>query len=166
MIAYPAMLDVPRELAWFLASLLADHRRELGTCPGARALSCFKQAVSALVWFREKRSIPLTGKGFGISQATSYRYLDEAIDVLAVCAPDLHDVLRRVAAEGWSHVILDGNIVDSDRCAEKTLNTHGDIVDAWYAGKTHDFGGNVQAVMRPDGCPSGSRRSHQDRHTT
>jgi DDE superfamily endonuclease len=152
-IAYPAMLDVPRELAWFLARLLAAHRRELGTRPGTRALSCFKQAVFALVWFREKRSIPLAGKGFGISQATSYRYLDEAIGVLAACAPDLHDALRRVAAEGWSHVILDGKVVDSDRCAEKTLNTHGEVVDAWYAGKTHDFGGNVQAVMRPDGLP-------------
>lgn len=153
MIAYPAMLDVPRELAWFLAGLLAAHRRARGTRSGTRALSCFKHAVFALVWFREKRPIPLTGKGFGISQATSYRYLDEAIAVLAACAPDLRDALRRVAAEGWSHVILDGKVVDSDRCADKTLNTHGEIIDAWYAGKTHDFGGNIQAVMRPDGLP-------------
>ena len=27
------------------------------------------------------------------------------------------------------------------------------MIDAWYAGKTHDFGGNIQAVMRPDGLP-------------
>jgi hypothetical protein len=61
--------------------------------------------------------------------------------------------LRRVAAEGWSHAILDGEVVDADRCAEKTLNTHGEVIDAWSAGKTHHFGGNVQAVMRPDGLP-------------
>jgi hypothetical protein len=30
MIAYPAMLDVPRELVWFCSALLAARRRELG----------------------------------------------------------------------------------------------------------------------------------------
>jgi hypothetical protein len=152
-IAYPAMLDVPRELVWFLSRLLAARRRELGTRPGLRALSCFRQALFTLVWFWERRGIPLIGRGFGISQATSYRYLDEAISVLAACAPDLHAALRQVAAEGWSHVVLDGKVVDADRCAEKTLTTHGEVIDAWYAGKTNDFGGNIQAVMRPDGLP-------------
>lgn len=147
------MLDVPRELVWFLSRLLAVHRRELGTRPGSRALSCFRQALFALVWFRERRPIPLIGRGFGISQATSYRYLDEVISVLAACAPDLRAALRRVADQGWSHVVLDGKVVDTDRCREKTLNTHGEVIDAWYAGKTHDFGGNIQAVTRPDGLP-------------
>jgi hypothetical protein len=152
-VAYSAMLDVPRELVWFLANLLAARRRELGTRPGSRALSCFKQALFALVWFRERRDIPLIGRGFGISQATAYRYWDEAIHVLAARAPDLHTALRHGATEGWSHVILDGKVVDADRYREKTLNTRGETIDAWYAGKTHDFGGNVQAVMRPDGLP-------------
>ncbi|MCA1675452.1 MAG: hypothetical protein LC799_25790, partial [Actinobacteria bacterium] len=40
-----------------------------------RALSCGKQSLFALVWFRERRDVALTGKGLGISQATSYRYL-------------------------------------------------------------------------------------------
>lgn len=39
-----------------------------------------------LVWFRESRDIPLIGKGMGISQATAYRYLDEAVGVLAARA--------------------------------------------------------------------------------
>jgi hypothetical protein len=34
------MLDVPVQLAWFLARLLADRRREVGTRRGSRALSC------------------------------------------------------------------------------------------------------------------------------
>jgi hypothetical protein len=29
----------------------------------------------------------------------------------------------------------------------------GREVDAWYSGKAHRHGGNVQAVMRPDGLP-------------
>ncbi|MGH4012343.1 MAG: hypothetical protein ACRDSL_00065 [Pseudonocardiaceae bacterium] len=78
MVAYPAILDVPRELVTFLAGLLAEERRARGTRPGTRALSCGKQALFALVWFRERRDVALIGRGLGISQATSYRYLHEA----------------------------------------------------------------------------------------
>jgi len=54
-IAYPAMLDVPRELVTFLAGLLAEERAVRGTRTNTRALSCGKQALFALVWFRERR---------------------------------------------------------------------------------------------------------------
>jgi DDE superfamily endonuclease len=152
-IAYPAMLDVPTELVTFVAELLAAERLTRGTRAGTRALSCLDQAVFALVWFREKREVALIGRGLGISQATSYRYLDEAIGVLAVRAPDLHAALARGHDEGWSHVVLDGKIVDTDRLRVKTLSKKGKIIDAWYSGKTHDFGGNIQALFRPDGLP-------------
>jgi hypothetical protein len=29
----------------------------------------------------------------------------------------------------------------------------GETIDAWYSGKHREFGGNVQAIMRPDGLP-------------
>ena len=54
-------------------------------------------------------------------------------------------------AAGWAFVILDGKVVDSDRCAAKTTSRKGDGIDLWYSGKRGDFGGNIQAVMRPDG---------------
>jgi len=148
-IAYPAMLDVPTELVAFVAELLAAERLARGT----RALSCTDQALFALVWFRENREVALIGRGLGISQATSYRYLDEAIGVLAARAPDLHAALARGHEEGWSHVVLDGKVVDTDRLRVKTLSKKGKIIDAWYSGKTHDFGGNIQALFRPDGLP-------------
>jgi hypothetical protein len=44
-IAYSAMLDVPRELVRHLARLLAAERRALGTRRGTRALTCFYQAL-------------------------------------------------------------------------------------------------------------------------
>ncbi|MGH9252840.1 MAG: transposase family protein [Acidimicrobiales bacterium] len=153
MITYRAMLDVPTELVDHLARLLSRSRRARGTRRGARVLSCRQQAVFALVWFRERRPITLTGKGFGISQATAYRYLHEAIDVLAGQAPELREALERVAAEGWSHVILDGTVVDSDRVAARITSIKGQVIDVWYSGKKHGFGGNVQAVIRPDGFP-------------
>ena len=42
MIAYRAMLDVPRELVHHLARLLAAERRARGTRQGTRALTCFR----------------------------------------------------------------------------------------------------------------------------
>jgi hypothetical protein len=95
----------------------------------------------------------LLGAGFGISRATAYRYRDEGIAVLAAQATDLHTALRRVAADGWSHVILDGKLFDCDRLTETTFSVKGDTIDAWYSGKHRDFGGNIQAIMRPDGLP-------------
>jgi hypothetical protein len=152
-IAYPAILDVPRELVAYLAGLLAAERRERGTRAGTRALSCWRQAVFVLVWFRERRPVALTGRGLGISQATAYRYLAEAIDVLAAQAPDLHQALQLVAEQSWSHVVLDGKVEASDRVSQTKTSKKGKVIDAWYAGKTGDFGGNIQAVMRPDGLP-------------
>ena len=50
-------------------------------------------------------------------------------------------------------MILDGKIVDSDRCHEKTLSRKGREIDLWYSGKKEDFGGNIQALFYPDGQP-------------
>lgn len=153
MIAYPAMLDVPRELVQYLGRLLASERRARGTRPGTRALSCYYQALLVLVWFRKAEDVALLGAGFGVSRATAYRYRDEAIAVLVAQATDLHTALRRAADDGWSHVILDGKLFDCDRLTETTLNVKGETIDAWYSGKHRDFGANIQAIMRPDGLP-------------
>ena len=79
MVSYRVMLDVPRELIWFVSGLLASHRREIGTRKGTRRLGCYKQALFALAWFRDKGDIRRLGAGFGLSQSTAYRYLDEVI---------------------------------------------------------------------------------------
>ncbi|WP_199757539.1 hypothetical protein [Micromonospora sp. Llam0] len=105
------------------------------------------------VWFSKGEDIALIGAGFGISRATSYRYLAEGIAVLNAQAEDLHTALRRVADDGWSHVILDGKLFDCDRLTETTLSVKGETNDAWYSGKHRDFGANVQSVTRPDGLP-------------
>src|SRR5207248_9281245 len=147
------MLDVPRELIRYVAVLLAAERRARGTRKGTRALTCFYQAVLILVWFRKGEDKALLGAGVGVSRATAYRYVAEGIAVLAAQAPDLHAALRRVAAEGWSHVILDGKLFATDRLAETTTSVKGKTIDAWYSGKHRDFGANIQAIMRPDGLP-------------
>jgi hypothetical protein len=152
-IAYRAMLDVPRELVQRVSRLLTGERRARGTRRNSRALTCWKQALLGLVWFRKREEMTALAAGFGISRATAYRYRDEIIDVLAAQAPDLHDALESVAADGWSHVILDGKVFRADRCAGTTTSAKGSPIDSWYSGKHHAFGGNVQALTRPDGFP-------------
>jgi hypothetical protein len=89
------MLDVPRVLIWCVSRLLAARRRQIGTRKGTRRLGCYKQAVFALAWFRDKGGIPRLGRGFGLSQSTAYRYLDEVIEVLAARAPGLQEQMER-----------------------------------------------------------------------
>ena len=111
MIAYRATLDVPRELAQFVAKLLAAERRWRGTPRGSRALTCFGQAVLGVRWFRDRTTPGALPRDHGISRATAYRYLDEVIAVLAEQAPDLAEALERAKDEGLSHVILDGKVI-------------------------------------------------------
>ncbi|SEP54550.1 transposase family protein [Amycolatopsis saalfeldensis] len=153
MIAYRAMLDVSRELAQYLSRLLRAERRRRGTRKNSRVLTCFRQAVLGLRWFRQDADVTALARDHGVSRATGYRYLDEVIAVLADQAPDLHDALERAKADGLAYVILDGKIFSADRCSEKTMSAKGKQIDLWYSGKAHEHGGNVQALTGPDGFP-------------
>jgi hypothetical protein len=73
--------------------------------------------------------------------------------VLAEQAPDLHQALGRAEEEGLPHVILDGKVIEADRCREKTISVKGEVIDLWYSGKAHCHGGNIQAVFAPGGFP-------------
>jgi hypothetical protein len=133
--SYRVMLDVPADLIWFVSRLLAARRRSIGTRKNTRKLGCYRQALFGLAWFRDKAGIRRLGAGFGLSQATAYRYLDEVISVLAEQAPGLREALEKALAEGTPYVILDGKIVGSDRCHEKTTSRKGTEIDLWYSGK-------------------------------
>ena len=54
MLSYRVILDVPLPLAVFVSGLLAAHRGEIGIRDGTRALTCWKQAVFNLAWFRAR----------------------------------------------------------------------------------------------------------------
>ena len=126
----------------FVSGQLAEHRRELGTRDGSRALTCWKQAVFALAWFRDRPDM-----------ATAYRYKDEAAGVLAARAPSLHEALDKAAEQGLPYFILDGTLISSDRCADKKTSKKGKEIDKWYSGKAHEPAGNVQALAAPGGVP-------------
>jgi hypothetical protein len=125
----------------------------IGTPRRSRALGPFRQAVLVLRWFRERGCVHRLARDAGICQATGYRYLHEAISVLAEQAPDLHTdlhtVLDRCQDQQMTHVVLDGTLIHSDRAAG--LRDNGN--DVWFSQKHKAFGGNVQFLAAPDGTP-------------
>ena len=150
MLTYSATLDVPEETATLLVELLVAERLRRGTGVGARAATCRQQAILVLRWFRDDADMKILAVDTRVSTATGYRYLHEGIDVLAAQAPDLHDVLARGKADGWTHVTVDGTLIRTDRCHTKNPDTGHDL---WYSGKHHAHGGNVQVVSDPTGFP-------------
>ena len=154
MIPYRAMLDVPAELLRYLSRLLAAERRRRGTPARSRKLTCRDQALLALRWFRDRTRPGRLAADHGISRATAYRYVDEAVDVLSAQAPGLDEALERALADGVPYVVLDGKIFETDRLAETVTSAKGEDIDAWYSGKKHRPGANVQAVMLPGGLPA------------
>ena len=152
-ITYRVTLDVPLQLVIKVSNLLRKRRKELGTRNGTRALNCYQQAVFILAWFRDKPGLSRLGQGFGISQATAYRYKDEGVEVLRALAPTLHDTLEKAAEQGLPYLILDGTLIASDRCSDKKTSKKGTEIDKWYSGKAHHHAGLVQALTGPSGIP-------------
>ncbi|MGW6413004.1 transposase family protein [Streptomyces vinaceus] len=140
LVPYPATLDVPHELVEHVAWLLDEHRRARST--RWRKLGCFKQALLTLVHLRKNETFLQLGAGFGISQATAWRYVDETLDVLASWAPGLHEAL--VGLGEGSHVIVDSTLIPTDRIRAD---------EPYYSMKHRRHGMNVQAIARPDGTP-------------
>lgn len=149
MFTYSAICDVPEETLLYVTALLHAHRRAIGTRAGRRAGSERAQAKLVLRWFRDDAPIRLLAFEAGLPISTSYRYLHEAIDVIAGQAPDLHEVLEQAKLEQWSHVSLDGTLIVTDRVGER--NDDGNHV--WYSGKHKTQGGNVQILADPRGFP-------------
>jgi hypothetical protein len=73
----------------------------------------------ALRWFRDRARIEALGRDSGISRATAYRYIDEAVDVLSEQAPTLAGALGRALADGVPYVILDGKVFKTDVVAAR-----------------------------------------------
>jgi hypothetical protein len=147
------MPGVPEGLLRYLSRLLAAERRFRGTPARNRKLTPREQAVLALRWFRDRTRIEALGRDHGISRATAYRYVAEAVDVLSEQAPGLTEALERALAEGMAYVILDGRVFGTDACAGTAESAKGGEISLWYSGRKRRYGASVQAVMSPGGLP-------------
>jgi DDE superfamily endonuclease len=144
------VLSAREETVLFLSSLLHAERQRRGSRAGRRALGCFAQAVLVLRWFLDGTRVAQLAADNAIGGSTAYRYLHEGIDALAERRPSLHGALLAAKAAGYSHVNLDGTLIETDRVATPGP-TSG--VDLWWSGKHHHHGGNVQVISAPDGWP-------------
>ena len=106
------------------------------------------QVLVVLRWLRHRLDLRTLAADGQVSIATAYRYLHEALDVLAAHAPDLQEVRADVRAAGLPVVCLDGTLVPTDRVAARTERGH----HQWYSGKHHAFGGSVQVPADPSNC--------------
>lgn len=100
-----------------------------------------------------------------ISQATAYRYLHEALDVISSRAPGLQHVLADQEAANELILCLDGTLIHTDAVATRKIIGHtdqDDITDdddpgyrtiGWFSGKHWCFGGNLQVLSNRDGRP-------------
>jgi DDE superfamily endonuclease len=149
-VTYTATLPVRDETVTFVADLLDKERTRRGTRLDTRALTCLQQAVLILRWFLDGTRMKQLAADNSIGKSTAYTYLHEGIDVLAARAPNLKSAPLAAKAAGYSHVNIDGTLIETDRCAAPGP-TPG--VDLWWSGKHHNHGGNVQVVTVPDGWP-------------
>ncbi len=138
MLVYPSSIDLSSRTLRYLTGRLAARRGEIGT--RWRRLTAGRQALLALAYLRCGDTYAQLAAGFGIGIATGYRYIREAVDVLAVLAPTLAEAMRVARAKAF--VILDGILLPIDRIAADT---------PYHSGKHTRHGMNVQVLTNPFG---------------
>ena len=149
MITYRATLDVPADTVRQVSCWLLAHRKAHDLRPWQRAATPYVQAIMVLRWFKEGTDLRVLARDATVSIATAYRYVHEAIDVIAAHAPDLHDVLAQGVGHGWGFVCLDGTLIASTRSSTPSEAGH----DVWYSGKHKQHGGNIQVLTDHTGYP-------------
>jgi len=162
-VTYTAVLPVRDQTVDFLAGLLSAARVRLGTRTGTRCLSSRDQAILVLRWFCDAIRVRQLARDNGISKSTCYDYLHEGIDVLAAQAPSLHHALLAAKAAGYSHVIIDGTLIETDRVAAPGP-TPG--VDLWWSGRHTLMAATSRWFPCRTGGRSGPRRSGPAGSTT
>ncbi|MEO3926914.1 transposase family protein [Micromonosporaceae bacterium B7E4] len=133
MLTYPASIPLSTRSLTRLTELIPDRRRALGG--RWRRLPAQQQALTALALLRNGDALTRLAAGFAVSVTTVWRYLREAVDLLAGCADDLNAAMCRVAR--LAYAILDGTLIPIDRVADQR---------PYYPGKHKRHGVNLQVL--------------------
>jgi hypothetical protein len=83
-----------------VSSWIQADRRAVDTRPWQRSATNWTQAVLVVRWLIDVTDVRLLAREARISQATGYRYLHEAIDVIAARALGLAEVLAAAREAG------------------------------------------------------------------
>lgn len=137
---YPGTLALSRAHLTQLADLLRGRRRRIGS--RWRRLEPGRQALLVLAHLRNGDTYTRLAEGFQVGTTTVWRYVREAVDLLAEQAPTLTAALWRLAHNGHALGILDGTVIPIDRLG-------GSQNRRYYSGKHHHHGVNLQALVDP-----------------
>ncbi|WP_306192626.1 transposase family protein [Streptomyces sp. MK5] len=132
----PSAIDLSTSSLGHLTRHLYAHRLRTGT--RWRRLTAGRQALLALAHLRCGDTYAQLATGFGISAV--YRYVREAIEVLAALAPTLADAVQTARTKAF--VILNGTLLAIDRIAADR---------PFYSGEHKRHGMNVQVLTDPFG---------------
>ncbi|MEU0195827.1 transposase family protein [Streptomyces afghaniensis] len=138
MLVCPSALDLSARHLRFLTDRLTAHRTARGT--RWRRLSAGRQALLVLAHLRLGHTYAQLAAGFEVGVSTVYRYITEAVGLLAVRAPDLATAVTAASAKAF--VIMDGTLLPIDRIAADR---------PFYSGKHKRHGMNVQVIADPQG---------------
>jgi len=141
-LVYPSGLSVSTRALRFVTDALRKHRRSTRT--RWRVLSSGRQALMVLAHLRKGETYRDLAIGFGVGTTTAYRYLREALQLLAALAPTLAQAAQTAAAKAY--VVLDGTLLRIDRVAMASGRDR-----AYYSGKHKAHGVNVQVIADPAG---------------
>ncbi|GAA4988155.1 transposase family protein [Pseudonocardia tropica] len=142
MLSYPSGMTVSSRALHVLSDALRAHRNQRRT--RWRKLTPGRQALLVIAHLRKGETYADLACGFGVGTSTVYRYLREAIRLLAAMAPTLEQAIE--VAIGKAFVILDGTLLRIDR-----VGMAGGYDRAFYSGKHKAHGLNVQVIADPIG---------------
>lgn len=137
---YPGTIALSAAHLTHLAGLLRRHQKLRRT--RWRKLDPQRQALLVLAHLRNGDTYARLAAGFGVGVATVFRYVREAVDLLAASAPSLTAALWRLAHNGHMLGILDGTLIATDRLG-------GVLNRRYFAGKHKRHGVNLQALVDP-----------------
>jgi DDE superfamily endonuclease/Helix-turn-helix of DDE superfamily endonuclease len=140
--SYPAGISVSNHALITVADALRHRRTVVGT--RWRRLTAGRQALLVLAHLRKGETYTDLATGFGIGTTTVFRYIREALDVLATLAPSLHQAMTTAASKAF--VILDGTLLSIDRVGMGSGRDR-----PYYSGKHQRHGMNVQVLADPAG---------------
>jgi DDE superfamily endonuclease/Helix-turn-helix of DDE superfamily endonuclease len=139
-LTYPATIPLSTRSLTHLADLLRGHRARRGT--RYRRLDAGRQALLVLAHLRNGDTPARLAAGFAVSPTTAWRYIREAVDLLAATAPTLGQAMTGITR--LAYAILDGTLIRTDRLTGPQDRRH-------YSGKHRCHGVNAQVIADPAG---------------
>lgn len=142
MLSYPSGMTVSSRALGVLSDALRAHRNQRAT--RWRKLTAGRQALLVVAYLRKGETYADLACGFEVGTSTVYRYIREALALLAAMAPTLEQVIEVASRKAF--VILDGTLLRINR-----VGMASGYDRAFYSGKHKAHGLNVQVIADPIG---------------